>query len=56
MIRITDRSTGKTVEAKGGKDAALIVGNALNRQWYERNIAAPTAQAEKRKRNATQAA
>jgi hypothetical protein len=38
MIHVTDRSTGKTVKAKGGKNAALIVSNALDRQWYERNI------------------
>lgn len=40
-IRITDTSTGKTIEAKGGKDAATITANVLNRQWYERNIAKP---------------
>lgn len=38
-IRITDTSTGKTIEAKGGKDAATVVGNVLDRQWYAQNIA-----------------
>lgn len=41
-IRITDTSTGKTIKAKGGKDAATIARNVLDRQWYERNIAKPT--------------
>lgn len=40
-IRITDTSTRKTIEAKGGKDAAQVVGHVLDRQWYERNIATP---------------
>jgi hypothetical protein len=47
MIRIVDRTTGKTIQAKGGKDAATIVGNVLERQWYKQNI-------DQRKDHATQ--
>lgn len=45
MIRITDTQSGKTIDARDGKDAALIVGNALDRRWYEQHIEAPADKA-----------